>query len=75
MDFSSPASPSNDPNFTAHSHIPLPPCMSLIPGPATSPQDRLSSLIATVTELTKTVQQGMAQQKQFLAARDNANSQ
>ncbi|PKK44203.1 hypothetical protein RhiirC2_804123 [Rhizophagus irregularis] len=42
--------------------------MSLIPGPATSPQDRLFSLTATVTELTKTVQQGMAQQKQFLAA-------
>ncbi|PKC06809.1 hypothetical protein RhiirA5_419041 [Rhizophagus irregularis] len=53
MDFSSPVSPSNGPNFTAHSHIPLPP----------------------LTELTKTVQQGMAQQKQFLAARDNANSQ
>ncbi|EXX52450.1 hypothetical protein RirG_252960 [Rhizophagus irregularis DAOM 197198w] len=75
IDFSSPVSPSNGPNFTAHSHIPLPPRMSLIPGPATSPQDRLSSLTATVTELTKTVQQGMAQQKQFLAARDNANSQ
>ncbi|GBC12611.2 hypothetical protein GLOIN_2v1785090 [Rhizophagus irregularis DAOM 181602=DAOM 197198] len=75
MDFSSPVSPSNDPNFTAHSHILLPPRMNLIPGPATSPQDRLSSLTATVTELTKTVQQGMAQQKQFLAARDNANSQ
>ncbi|EXX72569.1 hypothetical protein RirG_068090 [Rhizophagus irregularis DAOM 197198w] len=75
MDFSSPASPPNGPNFTAQSHIPLPPCMSLIPGPATSPQDRLSSLTATVTELTRTVQQGMAQQKQFLAARDNANSQ
>ncbi|EXX72741.1 hypothetical protein RirG_066420 [Rhizophagus irregularis DAOM 197198w] len=75
MDFSSSVSPSNDPSFTAHSHIPLPPRMSLIPGPASSPQDRLSSLTATVTELTKTVQQGMAQQKQFLAARDNANSQ
>ncbi|GBC14979.2 hypothetical protein GLOIN_2v1785090 [Rhizophagus irregularis DAOM 181602=DAOM 197198] len=75
MDFTSPVSPSNGPNFTAHSHIPLPPRMSLIPGPATSPQDRLSSLTATVTELTKTVQQGMAQQKQFLAARDNAISQ
>ncbi|PKY28981.1 hypothetical protein RhiirB3_391469 [Rhizophagus irregularis] len=75
MDFSSPVSPSNGPNFTAHSHIPLPPRMSLIPGPASSPQDCLSSLTATVTELTKTVQQGMAQQKQFLAARDNANSQ
>ncbi|GBC18613.2 hypothetical protein GLOIN_2v1785090 [Rhizophagus irregularis DAOM 181602=DAOM 197198] len=75
IDFSSPVSPSNGPNFTAHSHIPLPPRMSLIPGPATSPQDRLSSLTATVTELTKTVQQGMAQQKQFLAARDNTNSQ
>ncbi|GBC51377.2 hypothetical protein GLOIN_2v1785090 [Rhizophagus irregularis DAOM 181602=DAOM 197198] len=74
MDFSSSVSPSNDPSFTAHSHIPLPPRMSLIPGPASSPQDRLSSLTATVTELTKTVQQGMAQQKQFLAARDNANS-
>ncbi|CAB5358673.1 hypothetical protein RhiirA1_477560 [Rhizophagus irregularis] len=75
MDFSSPASPPNGPNFTAQSHIPLPPRMSLILGPATSPQDRLSSLTATVTELTKTVQQGMAQQKQFLAACDNANSQ
>ncbi|GBC31437.2 hypothetical protein RIR_jg31936.t1 [Rhizophagus irregularis DAOM 181602=DAOM 197198] len=75
MDFSSPVSLSNGPNFTAHSHIPLPPRMNFIPGPATSPQDRLSSLTATVTELTKTVQQGMAQQKQFLAARDNANSQ
>ncbi|PKY34777.1 hypothetical protein RhiirB3_454822, partial [Rhizophagus irregularis] len=75
MDFSSPVSPSNGPTFTAHSHIPLPTRMSLIPGPAASPQDRLSSLTATVTELTKTVQQGMAQQKQFLAARDNANFQ
>ncbi|PKB97196.1 hypothetical protein RhiirA5_433564, partial [Rhizophagus irregularis] len=75
MDFSSPASPPNGPNFTARSHLPLPSHMSLIPGLATSPQDRLSSLTATVTELTKTVQQGMAQQQQFLAARDNANSQ
>ncbi|GET60063.1 hypothetical protein RIR_jg17440.t1 [Rhizophagus irregularis DAOM 181602=DAOM 197198] len=75
MDFSSPVSPPNGPNFTAQLHIPLPPHMSLIPGPATSPQDRLSSLTATVTELTKTVQQGMVQQKQFLVARDNANSQ
>ncbi|PKK58787.1 hypothetical protein RhiirC2_795766 [Rhizophagus irregularis] len=75
MDFSSPASPPNGPNFIAQSHIPLPPRMSLIPGPATSPHDRLSSLTATITELSKTVQQGMAQQKQFLAARDNANSQ
>ncbi|CAB5205223.1 unnamed protein product [Rhizophagus irregularis] len=75
MDFNSPASPPNGPNFIAQSHIPLPPRMSLIPSPATSPQDRLSSLTATVTELTKMVQQGMAQQKQFLAARDNANSQ
>ncbi|GBC35734.2 hypothetical protein GLOIN_2v1785090 [Rhizophagus irregularis DAOM 181602=DAOM 197198] len=75
MDFSSPVSPSNGPNFTAHSHIPLSPRMSLIPGPASSPQDCLSSLTTTVTELTKTIQQGMAQQKQFLAARDNANSQ
>ncbi|PKK61920.1 hypothetical protein RhiirC2_791124 [Rhizophagus irregularis] len=32
-------------------------------------------LTATVTELTKTVKQGMAQQQQFLAARDNVNSQ
>ncbi|EXX79313.1 hypothetical protein RirG_006830 [Rhizophagus irregularis DAOM 197198w] len=55
MDFSSSVSPSNGSTFTAHSHIPLPPCMSLIPGPATLPQDRLSSLTATVTELTKTV--------------------
>ncbi|GBC51633.2 hypothetical protein GLOIN_2v1785090 [Rhizophagus irregularis DAOM 181602=DAOM 197198] len=75
MDFSSPASPSNGPNFIAQSHIPLPPRMSLIPGPATSPHDRLSSLTATITELSKTVQQGMAQQKQFLAARDNVNFQ
>ncbi|CAB5102826.1 unnamed protein product [Rhizophagus irregularis] len=75
MDFSSLASPPNGPNFTAQSHLPLPPRMSLIPGPATSPQDRLSSLTATVTELTKTVKQGMAQQQQFLAARDNVNSQ
>ncbi|GBC46363.2 hypothetical protein GLOIN_2v1785090 [Rhizophagus irregularis DAOM 181602=DAOM 197198] len=75
MDFSSSVSPSNGSTFTAHSHIPLPPCMSLIPGPATLPQDRLSSLTATVTELTKTVQQGMAQQKQFLAAHDNTNFQ
>ncbi|PKK55481.1 hypothetical protein RhiirC2_802275 [Rhizophagus irregularis] len=36
---------------------------------------RLSSLTATVIELTKTVQQSIAQQKQFLAARDNANFQ
>ncbi|PKB95766.1 hypothetical protein RhiirA5_385794 [Rhizophagus irregularis] len=75
MDFSSPSSPPNGPNFIAQSHIPLPPRMSLILGLATSPQDRLSSLTATVTELTKTVKQGMAQQQQFLAARDNANSQ
>ncbi|PKK57680.1 hypothetical protein RhiirC2_797603 [Rhizophagus irregularis] len=75
MNFSSPVSPLNGPNFIAHSHDPLPPHMSLIPGPATSPQDRLSSLTATVTELTKTVQQGMAQQKQFLAARDSVNTQ
>ncbi|CAB4377280.1 unnamed protein product [Rhizophagus irregularis] len=75
MDFSSPTSPPNGPNFTAQSHISLPPRMSLIPSLAASPQDRLSSLTATVTELTKTVQQGMAQQKQFLAARNNANSQ
>ncbi|CAB5361168.1 unnamed protein product [Rhizophagus irregularis] len=75
MDFSSPFSPPNGPNFIAQSHIPLPSRMSMIPGLATSPQDRLSSLTATVTELTKTVKQGMAQQQQFLAARDNANSQ
>ncbi|EXX63976.1 hypothetical protein RirG_147270 [Rhizophagus irregularis DAOM 197198w] len=75
MDFSSPASPPNGSNFTAQSHIPLPSRMSLIPDPATLPQDCLSSLTATVTELTKTVKQGMAQQQQFLAARDNANSQ
>ncbi|PKK55853.1 hypothetical protein RhiirC2_801328, partial [Rhizophagus irregularis] len=74
MDFSSPASPPNGPNFITQSHIPLPPRMSLISSPAASPQDRLSSLTVTVTELTKTVQQGMAQQKQFLAAHDNANS-
>ncbi|GBC43788.2 hypothetical protein RIR_jg14892.t1 [Rhizophagus irregularis DAOM 181602=DAOM 197198] len=71
----SPASPPNGSNFTAQSHIPLPSRMSLIPDPATLPQDCLSSLTATVTELTKTVKQGMAQQQQFLAARDNANSQ
>ncbi|PKB92770.1 hypothetical protein RhiirA5_443449 [Rhizophagus irregularis] len=53
MDFSSPASPPNGPNFIAQSHISLSPRMSLIPGPAASPQDRLSSLTATVTELTK----------------------
>ncbi|EXX65425.1 hypothetical protein RIR_jg19829.t1 [Rhizophagus irregularis DAOM 181602=DAOM 197198] len=75
MDFSSPSSPPNGPNFIAQSHIPLPPRMSMILGLATSPQDRLSSFTATVTELTKTVKQGMAQQQQFLAARDNANSQ
>ncbi|CAB5179191.1 unnamed protein product [Rhizophagus irregularis] len=60
MDFSSPSSPPNGPNFIAQSHIPLPSRMSMIPGLATSPQDRLSSLTATVTELTKTVKQGMA---------------
>ncbi|PKC51121.1 hypothetical protein RhiirA1_484496, partial [Rhizophagus irregularis] len=54
MDFSSPSSPPNGPNFIAQSHIPLPPRMSIILGLATSPQDRLSSLTATVTELTKT---------------------
>ncbi|EXX63619.1 hypothetical protein RIR_jg1151.t1 [Rhizophagus irregularis DAOM 181602=DAOM 197198] len=75
MDFSSPVSPRNGHNLIAQSHIPLPPRMSLITGPDTSPQDHFSSLTATVTELTKTVQQGMAQQKQFLAARDNANFQ
>ncbi|PKC52250.1 hypothetical protein RhiirA1_481946, partial [Rhizophagus irregularis] len=63
MDFGFPVSPPNGSNFTAQSHIPLPPRMSLIPGPATSPQVCSSSLTATVTELTKTVQQGMAQQK------------
>ncbi|PKC55088.1 hypothetical protein RhiirA1_476192 [Rhizophagus irregularis] len=55
MDFSSPASPPSGPNFIAQSHISLSPRMSLIPGPAASPQDRLSSLTATVTELTKCV--------------------
>ncbi|PKY44655.1 hypothetical protein RhiirA4_419222 [Rhizophagus irregularis] len=74
IDFSSPISPQNGPSLLTQSHIPLPPRMSLIPGPATSPEQRLSSLTATVTELTKTVKQDMAQQQQFLAARDNANN-
>ncbi|PKY62777.1 hypothetical protein RhiirA4_489876 [Rhizophagus irregularis] len=74
MDFGSPSSPRNGPSLLTKSHIPLPPRMSLIPGPASSPQDRLINLTATVTELTKTVKQGMAQQQQFLAARDNANN-
>ncbi|PKB93322.1 hypothetical protein RhiirA5_441645, partial [Rhizophagus irregularis] len=46
MDFSFPVSPQQGSNFIAQSHIPLPPRMSLIPGPATSPQDRLFSLTA-----------------------------
>ncbi|CAB4473768.1 hypothetical protein RhiirA1_478283 [Rhizophagus irregularis] len=75
MDFSSPVLSQHGPNFIAQSHIPLPPQMSLIPGPSTSPHDHLSSLTATVTELTKMVKQGMAQQQQFLTARDNVSSQ
>ncbi|EXX50515.1 hypothetical protein RIR_jg13019.t1 [Rhizophagus irregularis DAOM 181602=DAOM 197198] len=41
MDFSFSVSPQHGPNFIAQSHIPLPPQMSLIPGPATSLHDRL----------------------------------
>ena len=74
MNFSSPTSPQNGPSLFTQSHIPLPSRMSLIPGPSSSPEQRLSSLTATVTELTKMVKQGMAQQQQFLAACNNANN-
>ncbi|PKY54386.1 hypothetical protein RhiirA4_426740 [Rhizophagus irregularis] len=60
MDFSSPVSPQNGHSLLTQSHIPFPSRMRLIPRPATSPEVRFSSLTATVTELTKTVKQGMA---------------
>ncbi|CAB4406020.1 unnamed protein product [Rhizophagus irregularis] len=74
VDLNSPPPPPNGPSNTVRSHVPLPPRQSLIPGLSSSPENRLSSLTATVTELTKTVKLGMAQQQQFLAARDNANN-
>ncbi|CAB4406018.1 unnamed protein product [Rhizophagus irregularis] len=74
VDLNSPPPPPNGPSITVQSHVPFPPRQSLIPGPSSSPENRLSSLTATVTELTKTVKLGMAQQQQFLAARDNANN-
>ncbi|PKY59003.1 hypothetical protein RhiirA4_481398 [Rhizophagus irregularis] len=74
VDLNSPPPPPNGPSNTVRSHVPLPPRQSLIPSLSSSPENRLSSLTATVTELTKTVKLGMAQQQQFLAARDNANN-
>ncbi|CAB4415498.1 unnamed protein product [Rhizophagus irregularis] len=74
VDLNSPPPPPNGPSDTVRSHVPLPSRQSLIPGLSSSPENRLSSLTATVTELTKTVRLGMAQQQQFLAARDNANN-
>ncbi|PKY61665.1 hypothetical protein RhiirA4_486952 [Rhizophagus irregularis] len=74
VDLNSPPPPPNSPSNTVRSHVPLSPRQSLIPGLSSSPENRLSSLTATVTELTKTVKLGMAQQQQFLAARDNANN-
>ncbi|CAB4432302.1 unnamed protein product [Rhizophagus irregularis] len=74
VDLNSPPPPPNGPSSTVRSHVPLPPRRSLISGLSSSPENRLSSLTATVTELTKTVKLGMAQQQQFLAARDNANN-
>ncbi|PKY61175.1 hypothetical protein RhiirA4_485782, partial [Rhizophagus irregularis] len=73
VDLNSPPPPPNVPSNTVRSHVPLPSRQSLIPGLSSSPENRLSSLTATVTELTKTVKLGMAQQQQFLAARENAN--
>jgi hypothetical protein len=74
MDFSSPISSQNGPSLFTQLHILLPPRMSMISGPASSLQERLSFLTATVTELTKTVKQGIVQQQQFLAAHDHANN-
>ncbi|PKY54387.1 hypothetical protein RhiirA4_473186, partial [Rhizophagus irregularis] len=74
VDLNSPLPPPNGPFSTARSQVPLPPRQSLIPDLSSSPEICLSSLTATVTELTKTVKQGMAQQQQFLAARDDANN-
>ncbi|CAB4407434.1 unnamed protein product [Rhizophagus irregularis] len=74
VDLNSPPPPPNGPSNIVRSHVPLPPRQSLIPGLSSSPENRLSLLTATVTELTKTVKLGMAQQQQFLAARDNANN-
>ncbi|CAB4413041.1 unnamed protein product [Rhizophagus irregularis] len=73
VDLDSPPPPLDGPSSIARQSVPLPPRQSLIPGLSSSPENCLSSLTATVTELTKTVK-GMAQQQQFLAARDNANS-
>ncbi|PKY53868.1 hypothetical protein RhiirA4_472316 [Rhizophagus irregularis] len=74
VDLNSPPPPPEGPSDTIRSRVPIPPRQSLIPGLSSSPENRLSSLTATVTELTKTVKLGMAQQQQFLAARDNANN-
>ncbi|PKY51652.1 hypothetical protein RhiirA4_468818 [Rhizophagus irregularis] len=76
MDFSSLVSPQNGPSLMAQSHLPLSSRFNLASQliSASTSQDRLSSLTATVTELTKTVKQGIAQQYQFLAARDNMNN-
>ncbi|PKY60624.1 hypothetical protein RhiirA4_484530, partial [Rhizophagus irregularis] len=74
VDLNSPPPPPEGPSNVIRSHVPLPPRQSLISGLSSSPENRLSSLTATVTELTKTVKLGMAQQQQFLAARDNANN-
>ncbi|CAB4416055.1 unnamed protein product [Rhizophagus irregularis] len=74
VDLNSPPPPPEGPSDTIRSRVPIPPRQSLIPGLSSSPENRLSSLTATVTELTKMVKLGMAQQQQFLAARDNANN-
>ncbi|PKY58537.1 hypothetical protein RhiirA4_480519, partial [Rhizophagus irregularis] len=74
VDLNSHLPPPDDTFSIARSYVPLPPRQSLIPGLSSSPEHRLSSLTATVTELIRTVKQGMAQQQQFLAARDNANN-
>ncbi|CAB4440162.1 unnamed protein product [Rhizophagus irregularis] len=55
VDLNSPPPPPNGSSDTVRSHVPLPPRQSLIPGLSSSPENRLSSLTATVTELTKTI--------------------
>ncbi|PKY63391.1 hypothetical protein RhiirA4_492147, partial [Rhizophagus irregularis] len=54
VDLNSPPPPPNGPSNIVRSHVPLPPRQSLIPGLSSSPENRLSLLTATVTELTKT---------------------
>ncbi|PKY63194.1 hypothetical protein RhiirA4_491339, partial [Rhizophagus irregularis] len=55
VDLDSPPPPLDGPSSIARQSVPLPPRQSLIPGLSSSPENCLSSLTATVTELTKTV--------------------